>query len=116
MAINLTVFALINHSSMDDCDGQMVRLWNLNRGNILQLEMFSIPSPCIGVCQMDANGKCLGCFRTRDERLYWMKVGPDVQRKIVKACLVRKKRAQRNKLKNSKEFELNKPTQVDLPF
>lgn len=58
-----------------------------------QLEFFDIPSPCIGVCQTAENGYCIGCFRSRDERLYWMKVESDVKRKIVKACLRRKKRA-----------------------
>lgn len=59
-----------------------------------QLEFFEIPSPCIGICQTADNGFCLGCFRSRDERLYWMKVDSEVKRKIVKACYRRKKRAQ----------------------
>jgi predicted Fe-S protein YdhL (DUF1289 family) len=59
-----------------------------------QLEFFEIPSPCIGVCQTADNGFCLGCYRSRDERLYWMKIDSEVKRKIVKACYRRKKRAQ----------------------
>lgn len=58
-----------------------------------QLEFFDIPSPCIGVCQSGKNGFCVGCFRSRDERLYWVQVTPDVKRKIVKACQRRKKKA-----------------------
>lgn len=59
-----------------------------------QLEFFDIPSPCIGVCQSGPGGFCLGCYRSRDERLHWIKVGPDVKRKIIKACQRRKKRAE----------------------
>ena len=58
-----------------------------------QLEFFDIPSPCIGVCQAGPKGYCMGCYRTREERLYWMQLGPDVKRKIVKACAQRKRRA-----------------------
>ncbi len=62
-----------------------------------QLEFFDIPSPCIGVCQTGTNGFCLGCYRSRDERLYWIKVDSQVKRKIIKACHRRKKRAQQGK-------------------
>lgn len=31
-----------------------------------------IPSPCISVCQMDAQtGLCLGCWRSLDEIAHW---------------------------------------------
>jgi len=39
-----------------------------------QLEFFSIPSPCIGVCQANSKGYCKGCLRSREERLYWLKL------------------------------------------
>ena len=58
-----------------------------------QLEFFEIPSPCIGVCQSGPKGYCLGCYRSRDERLYWIQLEADVKRKIIKACQRRKKRA-----------------------
>ncbi|GAB3011338.1 DUF1289 domain-containing protein [Bowmanella dokdonensis] len=59
-----------------------------------QLEFFDIPSPCIGVCQTGPRGYCLGCYRSRDERLYWLQLEPDVKRKIVRACQLRKRRAE----------------------
>lgn len=62
-----------------------------------QLEFFEIPSPCIGVCQSGEKGYCLGCFRSRDERLYWVQLESDVKRKIIKACQRRKRRAQQGK-------------------
>lgn len=36
-----------------------------------QLELFDIPNPCIGVCQSNNRGYCLGCLRSRDERFNW---------------------------------------------
>lgn len=60
-----------------------------------QLELFAIPSPCIGVCQSGDNGYCMGCFRTRDERLYWLQVDDATKRAIISACHRRKSRAQR---------------------
>lgn len=56
-----------------------------------QLEFFEIPSPCIGVCESGSRGFCKGCFRSRDERLYWLKVDDATKRKIISACVRRKK-------------------------
>ncbi|MBJ2127714.1 DUF1289 domain-containing protein [Alteromonas sp. IB21] len=56
-----------------------------------QLEFFEIPSPCIGVCESGPRGFCKGCFRSRDERLYWLKVDDATKRKIISACVRRKK-------------------------
>lgn len=36
-----------------------------------QLELFEIANPCIGVCQSNNRGYCLGCLRSRDERFNW---------------------------------------------
>ena len=64
-----------------------------------QIEIFEISSPCIGVCQSGPTGYCLGCFRSRDERLHWIKLEQDVQSKIIKACAIRKKRLAAKKQK-----------------
>jgi uncharacterized protein len=58
----------------------------------MQLEFFDVPSPCIGICQSDDKGLCLGCFRTRDERLNWISFDSDTRQKVIKRCLQRKKR------------------------
>jgi len=57
-----------------------------------QLEFFEIPSPCIGVCQVNNRGYCKGCYRSRDERVYWHQVDNAVKQQILKACASRKKR------------------------
>lgn len=77
-----------------------------------QIEIFEIDSPCIGVCQSGPKGYCLGCYRSREERLHWNHLEQDVKSKIVKACGVRKKRAQVNK--KSKSTELEQHTQIDI--
>ena len=58
----------------------------------MQLEFFDVPSPCIGICQSDDKGQCLGCFRTRDERLNWVSFDSDERQKVIKRCQQRKKR------------------------
>lgn len=58
----------------------------------MQLDFFDIPSPCIGICQSDNKGYCLGCFRTRDERLQWTSLSVDEKQKVIKRCIQRKRR------------------------
>jgi predicted Fe-S protein YdhL (DUF1289 family) len=66
-----------------------------------QLEFFSIPSPCIGMCQSGPRGYCKGCFRSREERLHWLKIDDQTKRIIIKACNRRKKAYQKKKSDNS---------------
>lgn len=45
---------------------------------------FPIPSPCVGVCQIDARTKfCLGCFRTLKEVARWSRFSEDEKRDVV---------------------------------
>ncbi|MEM7851989.1 DUF1289 domain-containing protein, partial [Morganella morganii] len=30
-----------------------------------QLHFFDIPSPCVGICQLNEKGYCRGCYRSR---------------------------------------------------
>ncbi len=59
-----------------------------------QLEFFDIPSPCIGVCEVNNRGYCKGCLRSRDERLYWLKLSAEQKREVVRLCRMRKARIQ----------------------
>ncbi|ELR67779.1 Putative oxidoreductase [Photobacterium marinum] len=65
-----------------------------------QLEFFSIPSPCVGVCQVNERGYCKGCMRSREERFNWQKMTPDQQRNTIRLCRQRylrmKRRAQQD--------------------
>ena len=43
----------------------------------------SVPSPCIGICRMDAaTGWCEGCHRTLDEIGAWSALGEDARRAV----------------------------------
>ena len=77
-----------------------------------QIEIFEITSPCIGVCQSGPKGFCVGCFRSREERLHWIKLEQDVQSKIIKACAQRKKRA--IQIKKQKTINTDPALQLDL--
>ena len=45
-----------------------------------------VPSPCISVCVLDANGvQCLGCFRTLDEIAAWSVLDADAKRRVLAA-------------------------------
>ncbi|WP_157420043.1 DUF1289 domain-containing protein [Oceanisphaera avium] len=57
-----------------------------------QLEFFAVPSPCIGVCQMNNRGYCKGCFRSRDERFNWLKFSDSQKREVIRLCQDRKRR------------------------
>ncbi|WP_353061886.1 DUF1289 domain-containing protein [Thiopseudomonas acetoxidans] len=65
-----------------------------------QLEFFEIPSPCIGVCEVNNRGYCKGCFRSRDERQFWLQYDANQKRDVVRLCQQRKARvmAARNAL------------------
>ena len=60
-----------------------------------QMEIFAVPSPCIGVCQAGPKGYCLGCYRTRDERFHWLQINDAARRTVIKACQKRKAMALR---------------------
>jgi len=73
----------------------------------MQLEFFDVPSPCIGVCQSDEKGLCMGCLRNRDERLNWITLTSDDKQKVIKRCQQRKKRkANAMNVKNIEIVEL----------
>jgi predicted Fe-S protein YdhL (DUF1289 family) len=63
-----------------------------------QLEFFAIPSPCIGVCQSGSRGYCKGCFRSREERLHWLKIDDQTKLIVLKACKRRKQAWSRKKI------------------
>ncbi len=58
----------------------------------MQLDFFDIPSPCVGMCESDSKGFCLGCMRSRDERQAWENYNNDEKQKVIKRCTQRKKR------------------------
>ena len=59
-----------------------------------QLEFFDIPSPCVGVCEANSKGYCKGCLRSRDERLYWLKLSDAQKRGVIRLCQLRRRKLQ----------------------
>ena len=59
-----------------------------------QLELFDLPNPCIGVCQSNNRGYCIGCLRSRDERFNWPQKPAAERAKILK--LLEHRRARRD--------------------
>ncbi|HBV77408.1 MULTISPECIES: DUF1289 domain-containing protein [Vibrio] len=82
-----------------------------------QLEFFTVPSPCIGVCTVDNKGYCQGCMRKREERFNWLTFTPTQQRHIIKLCkqrYYRKRLALRGHIPVQKIEEDSLPSQGDL--
>ncbi|MGR6439326.1 DUF1289 domain-containing protein [Proteus mirabilis] len=59
-----------------------------------QLEFFDIPSPCIGRCESNLQGYCIGCYRSRQERFSWSTMSHQEKRNVLRLCRQRYLRAQ----------------------
>lgn len=59
-----------------------------------QVELFPVPNPCIGVCQSNAKGYCMGCLRSRTERQKWNDLMPAEKMRVLDLCSLRKKKLQ----------------------
>ncbi|WP_375058092.1 DUF1289 domain-containing protein [Zobellella sp. DQSA1] len=77
-----------------------------------QLEFFDVPSPCIGICQVNNRGYCKGCFRSREERFNWLQLSAQQRRDVIRLCQDRKRRVLAAARKKQLELEL---TQQDAP-
>ncbi len=44
-------------------------------------------SPCIGLCQLDDNGLCVGCFRTGDEIGRWLGMSGEERDTLMRVVL-----------------------------
>ena len=80
-----------------------------------QLESFSIPSPCIGVCQANSKGYCKGCLRSRKERLYWLKLTGTQKQNVLRLCRLRKHKLLQLAVKQQ-AVSIELPEQMDFDF
>jgi len=48
-----------------------------------------VPSPCVGICCIGADGLCFGCFRTRAELSAWGKATEGEKLEILSRCRAR---------------------------
>lgn len=81
-----------------------------------QLEFFTVPSPCIGVCSIDEQGFCKGCMRKREERFGWLDMTPAQQLHVIKLCRqrYRRKMAQSGKADDFLEKVKEYSSQLDI--
>tara|TARA_Y100000034_G_scaffold88525_1_gene106285 strand:- start:1662 stop:1907 length:246 start_codon:yes stop_codon:yes gene_type:complete len=79
-----------------------------------QIEIFEIPSPCKGICQVNNRGYCKGCYRSRDERFYWNKFTNAEKRKVISLCQQRYKRYLQKK--QQAESQQSTPEQGGFDF
>ena len=79
-----------------------------------QIEIFEIPSPCKGICQVNNRGYCKGCYRSRDERFYWNKFTNAEKRKVISLCQQRYKRYLQKKQQT--EHQQSTPEQGGFDF
>ncbi len=63
-----------------------------------QLELFDLPNPCIGVCQSNNRGYCVGCLRSRDERFNWHQKPVAERARILKLLEQRRVRREQARL------------------
>lgn len=57
-----------------------------------QIELFTIESPCRGVCENSKKGFCKGCLRSRDERFHWFSLSNEARHHVLDLCKQRRVR------------------------
>lgn len=77
-----------------------------------QIEIFEIPSPCRGICQVNNRGYCKGCFRSREERFHWNALTDQQKRQVITLCQQRYKRYLLRQQQSGEEQD----TQTDFGF
>ncbi|HCH1216386.1 DUF1289 domain-containing protein [Vibrio parahaemolyticus] len=79
-----------------------------------QLEFFTVPSPCVGVCTSDEKGYCKGCMRKREERFNWLNLTPAQQLHVIKLCRQRYRRKMSAGKTKPEQLQDNSSPQQDL--
>ncbi|EJB8583023.1 DUF1289 domain-containing protein [Vibrio parahaemolyticus] len=79
-----------------------------------QLEFFTVPSPCVGVCTSDEKGFCKGCMRKREERFNWLNLTPAQQLHVIKLCRQRYRRKMLADKTKPEQLQDNSSPQQDL--
>jgi predicted Fe-S protein YdhL (DUF1289 family) len=49
----------------------------------------TVPSPCVDICRLDAQGLCVGCRRTIDEIAEWSRASDARRREILRELELR---------------------------
>ena len=62
----------------------VIRSLNVSRCNT-DFSSVQIESPCIGLCTLNNDGVCIGCYRSMDEICAWADASGDERRQIMEA-------------------------------
>jgi len=76
-----------------------------------QIELFTIESPCKGICENSAKGFCKGCLRSRDERFQWFSISNEARHNILDLCKQRRAR-----LLKARQDRLDADSAKALPY
>jgi len=76
-----------------------------------QIELFTIESPCRGICINSAKGFCKGCLRSREERFHWFSLSNEDRHRVLDLC-----RSRRQRLLRAREERLNQDSEKALPY
>jgi len=57
-----------------------------------QIELFTIESPCRGVCENSKKGFCKGCLSSRDERVHGFSLSNEARHHVLDLCKQRRMR------------------------
>ncbi|KAF7774381.1 hypothetical protein PCIT_a0817 [Pseudoalteromonas citrea] len=79
-----------------------------------QIEIFEIPNPCKGICEVNNRGYCKGCYRSREERFTWGELTDQQKRAVVVLCQQRYRRYL--KRKSSHDITILESKQQQLDF
>lgn len=81
-----------------------------------QPDLFTIPSPCIGICEANNKGYCKGCLRSREERLYWQNMNDDQKHQVMRLLAMRKAKIRKRQLDLREHEEKSSSAQFSLLF
>jgi predicted Fe-S protein YdhL (DUF1289 family) len=45
----------------------------------------TVASPCTGVCRLDGDEICIGCFRSKDEIVFWIQMSEQEKSLVLSA-------------------------------
>lgn len=81
-----------------------------------QPDFFNIPSPCIGVCEVNNKGYCKGCLRSREERLYWQQMTDDQKHQVMRLLGQRRSKIRSRQLEALENAAPQQAEQIGFDF
>jgi uncharacterized protein len=62
----------------------------MSNSHALPIDSAPVPSPCVDICRLDAQGLCIGCRRTIDEIAEWSRASEARRREILRQLALRR--------------------------